>query len=422
MAAPEPSGLGPGTADDMRAKVDFDVIIIGGGIVGLATAYKLSLRFPQIHIAVLEKEASLGRHQTGHNSGVIHSGIYYKPGSAKAKTCVQGRMDLVQFARAHGVPFEICGKVIVSTRPRERARLETIWQYGVNNQVEGIRKVNAEQIRQIEPECRGLAGIHVPCTGIIDFTQVTRVLADLTQSRHDGNRVMTDQEVVRLDRHDFYTRVVTRHEAFTTRFVINCAGLHSDHVAAMDGVHARMRIIPFRGDYYELSPERAQQIRGLVYPVPDPAFPFLGVHLTRKLDGSVECGPNAVFSFQREGYTRTAFSWRDTRESLAFAGTWKLFLRNWRYGLAEYSRAFSKRLFLRQVKRMLPSLGPADLRPGGAGVRAQAVGRNGRPVDDFVIEQGRHSLHVLNAPSPAATACLAIGEHIQTLAARHFGL
>ncbi len=422
MASPGPSGSGPGTADDMGAKVDFDVIIIGGGIVGLATAYKLTVRFPQIHIAVLEKEAALARHQTGHNSGVIHSGIYYKPGSVKARTCVQGRAELVQFARQHGIPLDICGKVILSTRPRERARLETIWQYGIKNGVEGIRKIDPEQIRQIEPGCRGLAGIHVPCTGIIDFAKVAQVLADLAQSQHHGNRVLTDREVVGLDRHDFYTRVLTRHEAFTTRFVINCAGLHSDHVAAMDGVQARMRIIPFRGDYHELSPERAEQIRGLVYPVPDPAFPFLSVHLTRKLDGSVECGPNAVFSFQREGYTRTAFNWKDTRESLAFGGTWKLFLRNWRYGLAEYSRAFSKTLFLRQVKRMFPCLGPADIRPGGAGIRAQAVGRDGRPVDDFVVEQGRHSLHVLNAPSPAATACLAIGDHIQNLAARHFGL
>jgi L-2-hydroxyglutarate oxidase len=406
----------------MRAKVDFDVIIIGGGIVGLATAYKLSLRYPQIHIAVLEKEPSLASHQTGHNSGVIHSGIYYKPGSAKAKTCVQGRRELVRFAQEHGVPFEICGKIIVATRRGEIGRLEKIFQNGIKNGVEGIQKIGPGQIGEIEPECRGVAGIHIPCTGIIDFTRITHVLADLTQSQHEGNRVMTGQEVTALDRHDFYTRVVTRQGTFTTRYVINCAGLHSDHVAAMDRVDARMRIIPFRGDYYELSPERAEKVRGLVYPVPDPAFPFLGVHLTRKLNGSVECGPNAVFSFKREGYTRTAFDWRDTRESLAFGGTWKLFLRHWRYGLGEYARAFSKKLFLRRLQRLVPSLGPADIRPGGTGVRAQAVGRDGRPVDDFVIEQGRNSLHVLNAPSPAATACLAIGEHVQTLAARHFGL
>jgi L-2-hydroxyglutarate oxidase len=408
--------------DGMRPKVDFDVIIIGGGIVGLATAYKLSLRYPQILIAILEKEQTLASHQTGHNSGVIHSGIYYKPGSAKAKTCVQGRRELVEFAQQHGVPFEICGKVIVATRQRELDRLEKILRNGIKNGVEGIQKIGPDQILEIEPECRGIAGIHIPCTGIIDFIRIAQVLADLIQSQHEGNRVMTGQEVTALDRHDFYTKVITRQGAFTTRHFINCAGLHSDHVAAMDGMDARMRIIPFRGDYYELSPEGAQKVRGLVYPVPDPAFPFLGVHFTRKLNGSVECGPNAVFSFKREGYTRTAFDWKDTQESLAFAGTWKLFMRNWRYGLGEYARAFSKKLFLRQLQRLIPTLDLADIKPGGAGVRAQAVGRNGRPIDDFVIEQGHHSLHVLNAPSPAATACLAIGEHIQNLASRHFGL
>jgi L-2-hydroxyglutarate oxidase LhgO len=328
--------------DGMRPKVDFDVIIIGGGIIGLATAYKLSLRYPQILIAVLEKEQTLASHQTGHNSGVIHSGIYYKPGSAKAKTCVQGRRELVEFAQQHDVPFEICGKVIVATRQREMDRLEKILQNGIKNGVEGIQKIGPDQILQIEPECRGIAGIHIPCTGIIDFVRVAQVLADLTQSQHEGNRIMTGQEVTALDRHDFYTKVVTRQGACTTRHIINCAGLHSDHVAAMDGMDARMRIVPFRGDYYELSSEGAQKVRGLVYPVPDPAFPFLGVHFTRKLNGSVECGPNAVFSFKREGYTRTAFDWKDTRESLAFAGTWKLFMRNWRYGLAEYARARSE--------------------------------------------------------------------------------
>jgi len=406
----------------MRPRVDFDVIIVGGGIVGLATAYKLSLRCPQIHIAVLEKERTVASHQTGHNSGVIHSGIYYKPGSVKAKTCTQGRSELAEFAHRHGIPFEICGKIIVATRPRELARLESLHQNGLKNGVEGVAKIGPEQIRQIEPDCRGIAGIHVPCTGIIDFVRVAQVLAELTQHQHEGNQVMTSQEVIGLDRHDFYTKVVTRQGAFSTRYVINCAGLHSDRIARLDGIDAGMRIIPFRGDYCTLSPQGASKVRNLIYPVPDPAFPFLGVHFTRKMDGSVECGPNAVFSFKREGYAKTAFDWKDTRESLAFAGTWKLFLRNWRYGLAEYARAFSRKLFLRQLRRLVPALGPADIGPGGAGVRAQAVGRNGRPIDDFVVEQGRNAIHVLNAPSPAATACLAIGEHIQTLAARHFGL
>ncbi len=406
----------------MGPKVDFDVIIIGGGIVGLATAHRLGLRFRQIHVAVLEKEQTVASHQTGHNSGVIHSGIYYKPGSAKAKNCVRGRRELVEFAGQHGVPFEICGKIIVATHPKELPRLETIFQNGLKNGVEGIRQLSGQEIQQIEPDCRGSAGILVPCTGIIDFVAVAKALAALMQAHHEGNQVITGQEVIGLDRHDFYTRVVTRKEAFTTRFVINCAGLQSDRVARLDGIDAGLRIIPFRGDYHVLSADASRKIRNLVYPVPDPTFPFLGVHFTRKLDGSVECGPNAVFSFKREGYSRTAFDWKDTRESLAFGGTWKLFMRNWRYGLAEYARAFSKKRFLRQLQRLMPSLTAADIRPGGAGVRAQAVGRDGRCIDDFVIEQGRNAIHVLNAPSPAATACLAIGDHIQTLAARHFGL
>ena len=406
----------------MRPKVDFDVIIVGGGIVGLATAYKLSLRYPQIHIGVLEKEQALASHQTGHNSGVIHSGIYYKPGSAKAKTCAQGRRELVEFAQQYDIPFAICGKIIVATRRRELPILENIYQRGVKNNVEGIVKIDSDRIRQIEPDCSGIAGIHVPSTGIIDFVRVAQVLAELAQRQHEGNQVMTGQEVICFDRHDFYTRVVTRKGAFSTRYVINCAGLQSDRIARLDGVDAGMRIIPFRGDYYELSAEGAQKVRNLVYPVPDPAFPFLGVHFTRKTDGSFECGPNAVFSFKREGYTKTAFDLRDTMESLRFVGTWKLFLRHWRYGLNEYTRAFSKKLFLRQLQKLIPTLGPGDIRPGGAGIRAQAVGRDGRPIDDFVIEQGRNAIHVLNAPSPAATACLAIGESIQTLAARHFGL
>ena len=408
--------------DSMRPRVDFDVVIVGGGIVGLATAYKLSLRYPQIHTGVLEKEQTLAGHQTGHNSGVIHSGVYYKPGSTKAKTCTRGRRELVEFAQQHGVPFEICGKLIVATRRRELEALERIYQNGLRNGVEGLAKIGPDRIQQLEPNCRGLGGLHVPCTGIIDFTRVAQVLADQVRCRHDGNQVLTGQEVVGLDRHDFYTRVVTRKGAFSTRFVINCAGLHCDRIARLDGIDAGMRIIPFRGDYYELSAEGAKKVGGLIYPVPDPAFPFLGVHFTRKINGSVECGPNAVFSFKREGYTRTAFDLQDTMESLSFVGTWKLFLRHWRYGLAEYARAFSRKRFLRQLQRLVPSLGLADIRPGGAGVRAQAVGRDGRPIDDFVIELGRNTIHVLNAPSPAATASLAIGEHIQTLAARHFGL
>jgi L-2-hydroxyglutarate oxidase LhgO len=371
---------------------------------------------------VLEKEGRLAGHQTGHNSGVIHSGLYYKPGSAKAKTCAAGRKELIEFAQTHGIPHEICGKVIVATHERELPALERIFANGRQNGVEGLERIGPDRIRELEPCAAGIAALHVPSAGVIDFVKVAQKLAELIREAGECNRVLVSHEVTAFDKHDFYTNAVTRKGAFSTRFVINCAGLQCDRVARLDGLEPPVRIIPFRGDYCTLDGQAAGKVRNLLYPVPNPAFPFLGVHFTRMVDGSVECGPNAVFSFEREGYGRAAFSCRDAWESLSYPGTWLLFARHWRYGLGEYARAFSRKLLLTQLQRLIPSLKAEDLRPGTSGVRAQALGRRGGLVDDFQIEARDRSIHVLNAPSPAATASLAIGEHINQIATERFRL
>ena len=406
----------------MGQEIDFDIVVIGGGIVGLASAYKIQLHHPETSIAVLEKEEQLAAHQTGHNSGVIHSGLYYKPGSNKAKTCARGRQELIAFAGEHNIPYEICGKIIVATEEKELANLEQIFRNGLENEIEGVEKIGPDEIKEAEPFCCGIAGIRVPCTGIIDFTEVAKKLGRLIAAESQGNKVLTSHKVLGFEKHDSFTKVVTNQTTFTARYIINCAGLHCDRIAKLDGVVAGVRIVPFRGDYYELTENGVEKVKGLIYPVPDPAFPFLGVHFTRKIDGSVECGPNAVFSFKREGYRKTDFSLRDSWDSLSYCGTWKMFFRHWKYGLGEYTRAFSRKLFLRQLQRLIPSLGADDIKPGNAGVRAQAVGRDGEPIDDFRIERRKNSIHVLNAPSPAATASLAIGDYVNRIAAEYFKL
>jgi len=406
----------------MVQEVDFDIVVIGGGIVGLASAYKIQLQHPDICIAVLEKEEQLAAHQTGHNSGVIHSGLYYKPGSNKAKTCARGREELIAFAREHNIPYEICGKIIVATDEGELANLEQIFRNGLENEIEGIEKIGPDEIKESEPFCRGIAGIRVPCTGIIDFTEVAKKLGRLIEAESQGNKVLTSHKVLGFEKHDSFTKVVTNQGTFAARYIINCAGLQCDRIAKLDGVEAGMKIVPFRGDYYELTEKGVEKVKSLIYPVPDPAFPFLGVHFTRKIDGAVECGPNAVFSFKREGYRKTDFSVRDSWDALSYCGTWKMFFRHWKYGLGEYTRAFSRKLFLRRLQRLIPSLGAEDIKPGNAGVRAQAVGRDGEPIDDFRIERRENSIHVLNAPSPAATASLAIGDYVNQIATEYFKL
>ncbi len=406
----------------MNGSIDFDIVVVGGGIVGLASAYKIISSHPDVRIAVLEKEDKLAAHQTGHNSGVIHSGLYYEPGSSKAETCAQGRKELIAFAEEHGIPYEICGKIIVATREKELLNLERVFRNGLESNIEGIEQIEQDQIKEIEPFCQGIAGIRVPSAGIIDFTKVAERLGGLIEAGGSGNKVLTSHELIRFDKHDFYTRVVTNQGAFATKYIINCAGLQCDRIARKDSVEPKMKIVPFRGDYYELTGAAKDKVKALIYPVPDLALPFLGVHFTRMIDGSVECGPNAVFSFKREGYGKTDFSFKDSWDALSYRGTWKMFLKHFGYGLGEYSRAFSRRLLLRQLQRLIPSLQDDDIKPCKTGVRAQAVEPTGVLIDDFRIERRINSIHVLNAPSPAATASLAIGEHINQIATEHFNL
>jgi L-2-hydroxyglutarate oxidase len=353
---------------------------------------------------------------------VIHSGLYYKPGSAKAKNCTDGRKQIVAFAKQYDIPYEICGKIIVATHQKELAGIERIFNNGIQNGIEGIQKIGPDEIKQIEPFCAGIAGIKVPCTGIIDFVAVANKLAKLIQKQNPENKVLTSYRVIGFRKQENRTNIATSQGEVSSRFVINCAGLHSDRIARLDGVDIKMRIVPFRGDYYDIKKEAQGKVKNLIYPVPDPQFPFLGVHFTRMIEGGVECGPNAVFSFKREGYGKLDFNLKDTWESLTYPGTLKMFMKNWRYGLGEYVRAFSKRLFVRQLQRLVPSINKADLTPGNSGVRAQAVGADGKPIDDFVIESHGNAIHVLNAPSPAATACLSIADHINKLAGEQFKL
>lgn len=400
----------------------YDLIVIGGGIVGLASAYKLNMRYPDLRILVLEKEDSVAAHQTGHNSGVIHSGLYYKPGSYKARNCVDGRRELVKFAEEHGIPHDVCGKVVVATDVSELEHMDRVFNNGLQNGVEGIEKVTTAQIKEIEPHCEGIAGIWVPCTGIIDFTDVADKYVELIKKKFSGSNVLTSKEVTGFEHKNDSIDVISHGERFSARHIINCAGLQSDRVAKKEGVDPDMQIVGFRGDYYELSETGMHKVKNLIYPVPNPQFPFLGVHFTRMIKGGVECGPNAVFVFKREGYNKTDFSLRDTAEALSYKGTWRLFYKHWRFGLDEYKRAFSKRLFLNRLRKLIPSLEMSDIEPGRAGVRAMALGEDGEMIDDFRIEHHGNALHVLNAPSPAATASLAIGSAICDMASERFSL
>lgn len=402
--------------------MDYDIIIIGGGIVGLATAYKLNLRFPQKKVLVLEKEHEVAAHQTGHNSGVIHSGIYYKPGSYKAKNCVAGRRELVAFAKEHKIPHDICGKIIVATRESERAHMNRVYNNGLANDVEGIEKITAQQIKEIEPYCHGIEGIWVPCTGIIDFAAVARKYRELIEEKFPQSSILTGQEVIAFDKQAETTTVITPSARYSGKYIITCAGLQSDRIAQKEGSRTSAAIIGFRGDYYDLSEQGRSKVKNLIYPVPNPQFPFLGVHFTRMIQGGVECGPNAVFVFKREGYGKTDFSLKDTAEAFSFKGTWKFFYKHWRFGIDEYRRAFSKRLFLERLRALIPDLQMDDLVPGRAGVRAMALSEEGEMIDDFKMERHGNALHVLNAPSPAATASLAIGAEIAHQAERAFGI
>ncbi len=400
----------------------YDITIVGGGIVGLATAYKLQNKYPHLTISVLEKETSLAFHQTGRNSGVIHSGLYYRPGSFRASNCVNGRKQLVKFAEEHGIAYDVCGKIVVATHEDELSRLESIRENGIKNGLEGIEVIDTERIKEIEPFIDGIKALWVPESGIIDYKGVTIKLAELIKEINSDSDIITNCEAKRFEKEDQLSLIHTNLGVFNSRYLVFCGGLHSDRLARKDQVKLDMRIVGFRGDYYDLTEIGMKKIKNLVYPVPNPEFPFLGVHFTRLTDGTIECGPNAVFTFKREGYCKTDFNLVDTIEALLYKGTWKLFFKHWRFGLNEYKRAFSKRLFLKQLQRMCPSLTMEDIKPGRSGVRAMALGDSGDVIDDFKIEYQNRSIHVLNAPSPAATACLAIGDEVMYVAEKHFDL
>jgi len=386
-----------------------DCVIIGGGIVGLSTAVAVGKKFPKPKIVVLEKETELAQHQTGRNSGVIHSGIYYKPGSYKAKFAKAGATSMVEFCKEHGIKHEVCGKVIVATNEKQLPQLEKLYQRGLENQLP-VTKLKPEQVREIEPHVKCLAGIKVPTTGITDYKQVCAKYAEMVR-KQDGE-VINGAEVLHIHSSDGTHRVETTKGDFTARFLINCAGLHSDRVAKLAGHLPQAKIVPFRGEYYELTPERRHLVRTLIYPVPNPDFPFLGVHFTKMIDGSVHAGPNAVLAFKREGYYKTDFSLADTFETFTYSGFWKLAKKNLGEGMMEMRRSISKKLFVRSLQELIPEVTEADVIPCKAGIRAQALLPNGGMVDDFLFAEDRNAIHVCNAPSPAATASLEIGRAV----------
>ena len=394
----------------------YDVVVVGGGIVGAATFYKLQKRFPEKRMLLIDKMPHLAEHQTGNNSGVIHSGLYYKPGSLKATNCVRGRRELVQFCKEYKVQHDVCGKVVVAADETEIPMLEKIHGLGRQNEIENLERIDADQLQEIEPHCRGVAALWVGCTGIVDFRDATQKMADVALAIQPQSEIRLGEEVVDLGPEGkgsiIRTLVAGEAKTYHADKVVVCAGLQADRLARKDGVALKERVVGFRGDYYELEDHAKHKVSNLIYPVPNPDFPFLGVHFTRMTNGEIECGPNAVFTFKREGYGKTDFDLRDTFEALGYAGTWKLFFNNMAFGINEYRRAFSKRLFLKTLQRLVPSLTMDDIRPGRSGVRALMLSQDGDTRDDFRIETTDRSIHVLNAPSPAATASLAIGDYV----------
>jgi L-2-hydroxyglutarate oxidase len=387
----------------------YDFVIIGGGIVGLSTSMALGLRYPKARIVVLEKECNWAFHQTGNNSGVIHSGIYYKPGSFKAKFCREGSHSMVEFCQEHGIAYEVCGKVIVATENKELLLLENLYKRGLENGL-SVTKLSAEEVEEIEPHVRCLAGVRVSTTGIVDYKQVSQKYADLIRAQ--GGELRLNTKVEKISETGELQVLETNNGTFETRFVINCTGLHSDRIALLARVNPQAKIVPFRGEYYELKPEKRYLVKNLIYPVPNPDFPFLGVHFTRMIDGSVHAGPNAVLSLKREGYKKTDFDLRDFVEVMTYSGFWKLAAKHADAGIQEMIRSFNKAAFVRSLQRLIPEVQADDLIPTHAGVRAQALMNDGKLVDDFLIIESRNSVHVCNAPSPAATSSIEIGKAI----------
>lgn len=388
----------------------FDILIAGAGIVGLATALQLQRRNPRLRITVLEKENRVAAHQSSHNSGVIHSGIYYKPGSLRATNCKRGYDLLLQFCRETGVPFEICGKIIVAAEEKERAQLDTIYRRGLENGLNGIRKIGPEEARGTEPHVRAVEAVWVPQAGIVDYGEVARKYAELIQA--NGGEIYTGQKVVAVKVQSDEVIVQTDNQEFKGKIFVNCAGLYSDKIARLTGEQPDLQILPFRGEYYELKPEREHLVRNLIYPVPNPSFPFLGVHFTRMIQGGIEAGPNAVLAFRREGYSRWDLNVRELAETLTFPGFRKIAQKYWRDGWAEMKRSYSKRHFILALQHLVPEISAEDVVPGRSGVRAMACDRAGNLLDDFFILTRPRIVNVCNAPSPAATASLAVGETV----------
>ena len=404
----------------------YDLTIIGGGILGLATALKVTAAHPNIRLLILEKEAEIARHQTGNNSGVIHSGLYYRPGSLKARSCVTGRKELIAFCDENSVPYEICGKVVVATSQEEMPRLEDLHRRGISNGLQNLEIIGPQRLKEIEPHAIGVKGLYVPETGIVDYRKVAEAYANKVRDAN-GDIRLSQRVVGILDRPNEVV-LQTSGGDYRTKYLINCCGLHSDIVAKMiggasaNGNEEEHRIIPFRGEYYKITPERQFLVRNLIYPVPDPTFPFLGVHFTRMAKGGVEAGPNAVFAYAREGYRHTDINLGDLWRTVSFKGFWAMTGKYWQTGFGELYRSLSKSAFVHALQKLLPEIRESDLVPGGAGVRAQAVSASGALVDDFVIKQSRNAIHVLNAPSPGATASLAIGQQICEMAEKNFDL
>lgn len=391
-----------------------DVLIIGAGIVGMATGLELCTRFPDLSLAILDKEERVAAHQTSHNSGVIHSGIYYKPGSLKARLCVEGAAAMLHFCEENEIPYELCGKIIVATSQDEIPRLEELYRRGTENGLAGLKMISTQEILELEPHSTGIRGIHVPSTGIVDYGRVTGKYAELIVAR--GGEVLLSHEVIGLKRSESRTIVDTSRGEIAARLVINCAGLQSDRMSRMAKTKLDLQIVPFRGEYYDLVPSKAHYLKGLIYPVPDPRFPFLGVHFTRRICGGVEAGPNAVLALKREGYAKSSFNAGDVIDYGTFPGFWIMAAKYWKTSVAEYYRSWSKAAFVRALQKLMPAITEDDLVPGGSGVRAQALDVRGKLLDDFYFAYTDGMVHVCNVPSPAATASLAIGRHIvQTL-------
>jgi len=396
-----------------------DVAVIGGGIVGLSVALHLVERFG-VSVVVLETEKDVAQHQTGHNSGVIHSGLYYRPGSYRARNCAEGRELMYRFCEDHGIAHERCGKVVVAIDERELPNLDELERKGHANGLVGMQRIGPEEIREREPHVAGIAGLWIPHTGIVDYKQVARKYAEL--ARNLGAEIRLDAQVVQVRRDGPELALETKAGPFRVRHLVNCGGLQSDRVARMCGVDPGVQIVPFRGEYYEIVPERRHLVKGLIYPVPDPAFPFLGVHFTKTVHGDREAGPNAVLALSRQGYSWSCISLRDIFQMLGYRGFWAMAAKNWRMGFGEMHRSLSKKAFHKALSRLMPELRMEDIRPFGSGVRAQALDRDGKLVDDFRFVEADRMIHVLNAPSPAATASLAIGRTIADMAGKNFSL